>query len=193
MTEGGPLRKLRTIFHISTSPRQQWHANHIAYRIGLNLSEDSSKLSGRYCSSHRPEVDKATNASYKHGVRTREQFKTELHRIKLQCLYTSEPRPVSGDWAVDLFIFFVVAPKMWYINEEGKHRNAARHLVDSGMVDAKKRLVIMKWMGKTQTQIARELGISKQAVSKALNPINSIPKEYRFDLLAKEQRVSTHT
>jgi len=82
---------------------------------------------------------------------------------------------------------------MWYINEEGKHRNAARHLVDSGMVDAKKRLVIMKWMGKTQTQIARELGISKQAVSKALNPINSIPKEYRFDLLAKEQRVSTHT
>jgi hypothetical protein len=73
----------------------------------------------------------------------------------------------------------IVDDRNLYLYDESKLSDAARTLVDHGMSDQKKLIVMMRRAGATGAGIARRLGISRQAVSKAMN---TVPMPYRFDL-----------
>lgn len=62
---------------------------------------------------------------------------------------------------------------------EMRLRGEARRLVDKRMTDRKKEMVALLSTGMSQLAAAKKLGLSRQAVSKALQ---SIPADYRFDL-----------
>lgn len=154
-----------------------------AYRRGAawpDLDPDlTARLSKRYCSYHRPvRLDGTSNSNYRRAFRSRQQFDEETHRLTLQTTSASAAHCSVNNSAVEAFLFNVVGPKALYPDEEAEIRNEARRLVDARLSDRKKQIVILAATGLTQAEIGRRLGMSRQAVSKALN---SVPKTYRFD------------
>ncbi len=55
--------------------------------------------------------------------------------------------------------------------DKAELRNQARLMVDSRLSDRKKQMLMLQWSGLNQSEIARRLGIERQAVSKALASI----------------------
>ena len=62
---------------------------------------------------------------------------------------------------------------------EGRLRAEARRLVDKGISDRKKEIIALIAAGMNQREVADQLGVARQAISKALK---SMPARYRFDL-----------
>ena len=62
---------------------------------------------------------------------------------------------------------------------EGRLRAVARALVDDGITDRKKEIIALISSGMNQSQVAKQLGVERQAISKALK---NMPDRYRFDL-----------
>ncbi|MXS85627.1 hypothetical protein ABO04_06835 [Nitrosomonas sp. HPC101] len=60
--------------------------------------------------------------------------------------------------------------------DKGELRNQARLMVDSKLSDRKKQILILQWSGLNQSEIARKLGIERQAVLKALKSLASTPR-----------------
>lgn len=148
-------------------------------RQDANIDMGVIRLSGRYCTDHRPwDHAKNYNPDYKRAIRHKAQFDEEVLRLGRQTGSRVEPRAESGDPAVDLFIFRIVAPRMLYTDDIDHLRNLARKLVDDRVTDDKKRMVILAAAGMDQSDIASQLGISRQSINKALK---TIPPEYRFD------------
>jgi hypothetical protein len=160
------------------------------YRRQGEYVDDSighAKLSARYCVDHRPRGhDGGFNAEYKRAVRNRVSFEKELLRLQLQSSKFSEASGNSGDPLVDAFIFNIIAQGALYPDERGELGRIAHHLTKEKVNDFKKRVVMMRVSGRAQSEIANELGVSRQAVSKALK---SVPPVYRFDEQALQRGV----
>lgn len=163
-----------------------------AYRLdGADIAMGAFRPSGRYCTEHRPrDRNGRYNASYKRAIRNKIKFENELLRLSRQTGSLTQPRAESGDLAIDLFVMCVVAPQALYADEFDKLRMLARNLVDNRISDNKKRMVILAATGMNQSDIAKHLDISRQAVNKALK---TVPPECRFDkLLGVKNGQSTH-
>ena len=63
--------------------------------------------------------------------------------------------------------------------------NQARLMVDSKLSDRKKQMLMLQWSGLNQSEIARKLGIERQAVSKALA---AIPAMFRLSTKPRSRR-----
>lgn len=154
-----------------------------AYRDGEPWPQDgeeSLRLSSRYCPSHRPRfLDESWNPAYRRAVLSRRQFAEETLRLTRQSTGLAIPRAQSGDATVDLFYLKLARKRCFYTDEQSMIRNEARALVDAGMTDRKKRLVIQLAQGLSQAEIARLAGLDRQAVWRDLR---SVPLIYRFDL-----------
>lgn len=132
------------------------------------------ELSHTYCTAHRPKFTNGHwNPNYKKSKRTLAQFELELQRIIKQCANRSKPDiAATGSPLVDRYFFqyFSIHQTLEPANK-AELRNLARLMVDSKFSDRKKQMLALQISGCTQSEIARKLGISRQAVSKAIESI----------------------
>lgn len=152
------------------------------------------RLSSLYCSTHRPKevFQDAVRADYLRVKRNQQGFDRELERLDNQCWAgTSAAYAKSGNDLVDGFIRRFATHKCLTYEQQppDKHdsletrlRWEARMLVDQRMTDRKKEIVMLLLSGLNQSEAAKQLGLERQAISKALQ---SIPIDYRLDLLCQ--------
>ena len=112
-------------------------------------------------------------------MRSANHFDQELLRLSKQSAKPEKLRAASGDQAVDHYIQSHVAQKSLQPDDKAELRNQARQMADKRLTDRKKAIIMMIASGQNQSQVAKALGISRQAVSKAL--AKAIPKDFRLD------------
>ena len=140
-----------------------------------------ARLSSRYCSEHRPKhLDGTWNPKYLQARRTHDRFELELLRLIKQSATPATIRPHSNDIATNLYIYNYVARQTILPSDENELRQQAREIVDKKFSDRKKQIVMLIASGYKQADIARRLGISRQAVSKT---IAKIPNEFKINQL----------
>ena len=134
--------------------------------------EEKLRLSSLYCLDHRPKLPSgAWNPVYRQARRPLAQFDLELARLSQQCAKPATAQVKSGDQLVDSYFFHYVAGQTLQPADKAELRNQARLMVDSKLSDRKKQMLMLQWSGLNQSEIARKLGIERQAVSKALAAI----------------------
>ena len=144
-------------------------------------NDDNLRLSSKYCADHQPLLPSgASNPAYKRAKRSVEQFDIELGRLNRQCANRSTPQAASGDPLVDRYFHQYLLAQTVQPADKGELRNQARLMVDSKLSDRKKQILMFQWDGLNQSEIARRLGIERQAVSKALKSLTSLPKSLQL-------------
>lgn len=148
--------------------------------------EEKLRLSSLYCLDHRPKLPSgAWNPAYRQARRSLAQFDLELARLGQQCAKPATPQLKSGDQLVDNYFFHYVAGQTLQPADKAELRNQARLMVDSKLSDRKKQMLMLHWSGLNQSEIARKLGIERQAVSKALA---SIPAMFHLRAKSRSRR-----
>lgn len=148
--------------------------------------EEKLRLSSLYCLDHRPKLPSgAWNPAYRQARRSLAQFDLELARLSQQCAKPATAQVKSGDQLVDSYFFHYVAGQTLQPADKAELRNQARLMVDSKLSDRKKQMLMLQWSGLNQSEIARKLGIERQAVSKALA---SIPAMFRLISKSRSRR-----
>ena len=148
--------------------------------------EEKLRLSSLYCLDHRPKLPSgAWNPVYRQARRSLAQFDLELARLNQQCAKPATAQVKSGDQLVDSYFFHYVAGQTLQPADKAEMRNQARLMVDSKLSDRKKQMLMLQWSGLNQSEIARKLGIERQAVSKALA---AIPAMFRLSTKPRSRR-----
>lgn len=148
--------------------------------------EEKLRLSSLYCLDHRPKLPSgAWNPVYRQARRSLAQFDLELARLSQQCAKPATAQVKSGDQQVDSYFFHYVAGQTLQPADKAELRNQARLMVDSKLSDRKKQMLMLQWSGLNQSEIARKLGIERQAVSKALA---AIPAIFRLSTKPRSRR-----
>ena len=148
--------------------------------------EEKLRLSSLYCLDHRPKLPSgAWNPVYRQARRSLAQFDLELARLNQQCAKPATAQVKSGDQLVDSYFFHYVAGQTLQPADKAELRNQARLMVDSKLSDRKKQMLMLQWSGLNQSEIARRLGIERQAVSKALA---AIPAMFRLSTKPRSRR-----
>lgn len=140
-------------------------------------NDDNLRLSTKYCADHQPLLPSGvSNLAYRRAKRSVEQFDMELDRLNRQCANRGKPKAASGDPLVDRYFHHYLLAQTVQPADKGELRNQARLMVDSKLSDRKKQILVLQRDGFNQSQIGRRLGIERQAVSKALKSLASIPR-----------------
>ena len=148
--------------------------------------EEKLRLSSLYCLDHRPKLPSgAWNPVYRQARRSLAQFDLELARLNQQCAKPATAQVKSGDQLVDSYFFHYVAGQTLQPADKAELRNQARLMVDSKLSDRKKQMLMLQRSGLNQSEIARKLGIERQAVSKALA---AIPAMFRLSTKPRSRR-----
>ncbi len=148
--------------------------------------EEKLRLSSLYCLDHRPKLPSgAWNPVYRQARRSLAQFDLELARLTQQCAKPATAQVKSGDQLVDSYFFHYVAGQTLQPADKAELRNQARLMVDSKLSDRKKQMLMLQRSGLNQSEIARKLGIERQAVSKALA---AIPAMFRLSTKPRSRR-----
>lgn len=148
--------------------------------------EEKLRLSSLYCLDHRPKLPSgAWNPVYRQARRSLAQFDLELARLSQQCAKPATSQVKSGDQLVDSYFFHYVAGQTLQPADKAELRNQTRLMVDSKLSDRKKQMLMLQWSGFNQSEIARKLGIERQAVSKALA---SIPAMFHLRAKSRSRR-----
>ena len=100
----------------------------------------------------------------------------ELGRLNRQCAHRAMPQAASGDSLVDRYFHHYMLAQTIQPADEAELRNQARLMVDLKLSDRKKQILILQRDGLNQSEIARKLGVERQAVSKALKSLASTPR-----------------
>ena len=142
----------------------------------ISDEHDHLRLSHLYCTEHRPrKIDGTWNAEHKRAKRNKDSFDLELRRLSVQSSKPANPQAKSGNPAIDLYIRDYLAREMLQPADRAELRSEARRMVDAKLSDRKKQIAMMLASGLNQSEIARALGVSRQAVSKT---VTSIPAAY---------------
>lgn len=148
------------------------HANDAEMEEGKRF-----QLSHQYCAGHRPLLENGErNPAYRQAKRASTQFELELGRINRQCANRSTPQAASGDPLVDRYFYRLFLAQTLQSADKAELRNQARLMVDAKLSDRKKQILTLQWHGMNQSEIARNLGIERQTVSKALKSVAFLPK-----------------
>jgi DNA-binding CsgD family transcriptional regulator len=141
--------------------------------------DDDLHLSNLYCVKHRPKLRGGLwNPAYTRARRSLAQFDLELARLSRQCAHRKKAHAASGNDLVDSYFLDYVLGQTFQPADEAELRNQARLMVDSKLTDRKKQMLALQRSGLNQSEIARKLGIERQAVSKALA---SVPAIFRLN------------
>jgi len=150
-----------------------------------DIDNERLRLSSLYCRKHKPKdtFSGAVRAEYLKAKRNQKAFNLELERLDRQSYGgTSSAYARSGNSSVDEYIrLFANHNCLTYeqtLNADDLEINirlAARMLVDNHITDKKKEIIALLSSGLIQSEVSRQLGITRQAVSKNLN---SIPKKF---------------
>jgi len=146
-------------------------------RINNSELEDHKKLelSHQYCSEHRPKlVTGEWNHLYRRAKRSLTQFNIELTRLTHQCANRSRPNTLSGDELIDEYFFQLMLRLTLQSADHKDLRFLARRMADYKLSDRKKKMLILQYHGLNQSEIARNLEIKRQAVSKTLTSTHTM-------------------
>jgi hypothetical protein len=131
---------------------------------------EKANLSSRYCSGHRPKNHDGTwNPAYRRARRSKARFDSEIDRVEH---HTSNLRSIDAakrKGIEDPFLWALSRTLNLYLFEDERCRNVARFPVDSRIDIRKKQIIVLLVAGFSQSDIARKLKISRQAVSKAVS------------------------
>ncbi|WP_285422458.1 LuxR family transcriptional regulator [Pseudomonas sp. efr-133-TYG-103a] len=145
---------------------------------GARGADEQLRLSNLYCAAHRPKAPNGEwNPAYRKAKRSVGQFDLELTRLSRQCAVRGMAQANSGDELVDSYILHYILGQTLHAADEAELRNLARQMADSKLSDRKKQMLMLLQLDFNQSEIARRLGIERQAVSKA---IASIPEVFRL-------------
>jgi hypothetical protein len=137
------------------------------------------KLSNKFCVDHRPfGHDGRSNAVYHQARRKKTQFEVEVRRLHAQSTTRSKPIAATGNVALDHFYLALIRREWPDAGDFLDLRDHANDLARQKITDKKKFIAILNASGIAQSEIGRRLGMTRQAVHKALG---SLPKNYRFD------------
>lgn len=140
-------------------------------------NDDTLRLSTKYCADHQPQLPNGTsNPIYRRAKRSVAQFDMELGRLNRQCANRGTPQAASGNLLVDRYFHQYMLAQTVQPADKAELRNQARLIVDLKLSDRKKQILILQRDGLNQSEIARKLGIERQAVSKALKSLASTPR-----------------
>ena len=135
------------------------------------------ELSHQYCPRHRPILANGRrNPAYRQAKRSVAQFNLELDRLNHQCAKRATPQAASGDPLVDRYFHHYLLTQTLQPADKAELRNLARQMVEMKLSDRKKQILILRWDGLNQSEIARKLSIERQAVWKALKSLAACPK-----------------
>jgi len=143
-----------------------------------------ASLSARYCSRHRPKKNDGTwNSNYLRAKRNKAKFEREIFKIKHHTSNVPDISIAKDKGIGDPFLWNLAHQLDIVLPENERIRNLARQLVDAKISIRKRQIIMLLAAGETQSAIARRLGVSRQAISKAIasNTFQRISVMYRLD------------
>jgi hypothetical protein len=153
------------------------------------VNDDTRKKSRYFCQYHRPfqsngewTPNRLTGSGRSESYQSRFDkipiFKVELERLVAQSYNKDIPFRATDIHEINLFVMAVVRS----LDCEPDHlldmRRIAWEIVEYDINDRKKRIIVLRAFGRKQIDIARDFGVSRQAISEILK---SIPKAYLFN------------
>jgi hypothetical protein len=156
--------------------------------------EFNTHLSSDFCRHHRPQQQDGSwrrsgktdleRSTYESRVAKVRIYRLEFARLNAHAHFAEQRLRTGSNPAPDLFAQTVIAKSQIYADEHFELARVAWHLVEHDVNDRKKEIIMRVASRHSQTAIAKDLGISRQAVHEALK---SIPKCFRFDLPTEKQ------
>jgi hypothetical protein len=129
-----------------------------------------ANLSSQYCSGHRPKHhDGSWNPAYRRAQRSKEKFESEIIKVEHHTCNLRSITAAKRKGLEDPFLWVLARVLDLYLFEDERCRNIVRFLVDSRIDLRKKQIIMLSAEGFNQSDIARQLGISRQAVSKTVS------------------------
>jgi hypothetical protein len=129
--------------------------------------DERLKLSSRYCENHRPRRSDLTwNPSYKQAYRSKAEFISLMNQI--ECHVANVPTfsvPLSQGIG-NPFLWLLARRLGLYLYDEAKIRSLARMFTDYRINGRKEAILFLLVGGMTQSEVAKKLDISRQAVHK---------------------------
>jgi hypothetical protein len=154
----------------------------------------STKLSRDFCRHHRPQQQDGSwrrnkkpeleRSTYESRVLKVWIYRREFARLNAHVKFGERGLRTSSNLALDRFARMVVARLELYEYEHFELARVAWHLVEHDVNDRKKEIIMRVDSRHSKTAIAKDFGISRQAVHGALK---SVPKCFRFDLPTEKQ------
>jgi len=187
-TSLGKFRKVELLYGMRfcrSCERPTELADHQA--MGDAAPETAARPSSTYCSIHSPKQQGlGSRSDYLKARRSQTAFEVELNRLECQYSSSRSAHARSGKPLVDQFFQLLAVRRVVERADdvdiddlERQLRAEARRLVADRITDRKKEMIALISSGMSQSQAADQLGVARQAISKALK---SMPDDYRFDL-----------
>lgn len=129
----------------------------------------------------QPEFERST---YESRVAKVWIYRREFARLNANAQYGERRLRTGSNSALDLFCYTVMERSQIHSYEHFDFARVAWHLVEHDVNDRNKEIIMRVASRHSQTAIAKNFGISRQAVHEALK---SVPKCFRFDLPTEKQ------
>jgi hypothetical protein len=139
------------------------------------------RKSDREQSKDQPELERST---YESRVAKVWIYRREFARLNAHAHFGERRLRTGSNLALDLFAQTLVEKSQIYSYERFELARVAWHLVEHDVNDRKKEIIMRVDSRHSKTAIAKDFGISRQAVHGALK---SVPKCFRFDLPTEKQ------
>lgn len=138
-------------------------------------------LSPSLCHAHRSKrEDGHSSSDYRRLLRNRPEMQRELAGLEIATCRAGLENASLEEILIYEYRRCIVDDQNLYLDNESELADAARAIVDNGISDRKKAIIMMLRLRPklSQAEVGRRLGIPRQAVC---NAINSVPVRYRFD------------
>jgi hypothetical protein len=132
--------------------------------------EERLSFSSKYCVSHKPKLHDGTwNSLYKRAHRKMSAYSFLVRQIECHTENVPDFSFPRSKGLGSPFLWSLARHQGLYLDDEVKIRKIARILTDFGIRGRKEAVIFMLLSGMTQSEIARRLAISRQAVCKVAN------------------------
>jgi DNA-binding CsgD family transcriptional regulator len=122
------------------------------------------------CSGHRPKNHNGKwNPNYLRARRSKEKFEREIFKINHHTGNVPDISIARDKRIGDPFLWNLAHQLDIVLLENERNRNLARQLVDARISIRKRQIIMLLAAGETQSAIAKKLGVSRQAISKAIS------------------------
>lgn len=132
--------------------------------------DERLSFSSKYCLNHKPKLlDNTWNPAYKQARRSRDAYISLVRQIECHTANVPDFSFPESEGIGSRLLWFLARYQNLYLDDETQIRKIARTLTDFRIRGRKENIIFMLLGGMTQSEVARKLGISRQAVCKVAN------------------------